>query len=125
MSHTRIPDITLLEIVEDIKKVTPGTAITVTRKRHCSKIHAAGFCDSQCEETCGDTIRKTFQDIHEATGVKNYPGLFTWITRVNAADLIEEMTEADKQEPKQKKDKWGKPKTETEDAFGVLGELYN
>lgn len=96
------------------KKISHGAAVKITRLRYCSKIHVAGYCDMQCATTCGPTLNEIFNRVNQAPDTGKLPGLLTWLCRVKAADLIEELTEAPKAVPKAAKNEWG-VKTRPED----------
>lgn len=91
------------------EKVPGGAAVKIIRNRYCSKIHTAGFCDQQCERTCGETLLAIFGRVNEAPDMHSYPGLLTWMCRVKSADLIEEIVEASKTAPTANTDGWGVP----------------
>jgi len=89
------------------KKITHGAAVKIVRFRYCSKIHVAGYCDMFCEITCGPTLNEIFNRVNAAPDTGKLPGLLTWLCRVKAADLIEELVEAPKKTPTAPKDAWG------------------
>ena len=96
------------------KKISPGAAVKITRQRYCSKIHVAGYCDKFCDVTCGKTLNEIFDRVNKANDDGRLPGLLTWLCRVKAADLVEELQEAPKKTPETLKDEWG-AKTRPED----------
>lgn len=111
----RIKSSELFRIVPQAgKKINPGAAVNIVRNRYCSKIHLAGFCDMECENTCGATLTEIFNRTNAAPDQGKLPGLLTWMCRVKSADLIEELIEAPKAIPEANKDGWG-VKTRPED----------
>ena len=107
MKH-RIDPSELFRIVpQATKKISHGAAIKIIRQRYCSKIHVAGYCDMFCEITCGPTLNEIFNRTNTAPDTGRLAGLLTWLCRVKAADLVEELTEAPKAVPKTPKDGWG------------------
>lgn len=105
------------------KKINPGAAVKIIRFRYCSKVHVAGFCDMECETTCGPTLTEIFNRTNSAPDQGKLPGLLTWMARVKAADLVEELSEAPKKEPEAKKDGWGVKTRPEEQSSPSLEEL--
>ena len=115
----RIDGRTLFRIVPDAaKSIASSQAVSITRKRYCSRVHVAGYCTINCDN-CSDSLQAAFTRLNKVEDIKSPEGLLTYLMRDEAVKHIESERGKEKTTP-QPEVNWLGERTEQNPFLAVL-----
>ena len=95
----RINGRTLFSLIPDAAdSISTGQAVSITGKRYCSRVHAAGYCTTICDNCC-ESVQAAFEKLNGVPDLKSPAGMLTYLMRDAATKYIESEREKEKTAP--------------------------